>query len=562
MKRRTVQLELVDATTARRTLPTASKAVLVRDVAQYCGRSAKCVQDWARRNDRPVAKVRARNSREMCALSLVDAQEFFRLQELYSSAKDTVSLMTLAAECSTCAETIRKWAEANKNTILRIKGKGGRETHALSLKDANEYRKAKDRGFRQYANPREVVSCSRLADEFGLHKRAPIKWARLHGRRLFELQRVDGQGEFALCLSDARAFRSEQDRYKKTDAVITLTALAEECGRSVDCVKTWARNNNRQIRVTRFRNSLPKQGLLKTDAEDFRNSQKEFVPSDRVVTLTKLAQECKTTTPTIKKWAISSGRPLLWTRNDRGNASLALPPRDARHYRQMEARDREALQDCVLAAALARECGVDRATVVKWARKNKVELPRVTGKVTGKYAYVVRREDARKFKNWLKQEYAAPEDAVTISRLAREYHIHHSTVQKWVRRFRYSTVRVRKENGMPVAALKTRDAAAFRRYAEQPTGFFYVVQLWPVEIPNRIKLGYSDNADARLKQYWTTCPNARLLGRWPCSRLAEWPALVHIVEKDCVAVSEEVFDCQDVEVVMKRAARYFSKRAS
>lgn len=42
-------------------------------------------------------------------------------------------------------------------------------------------------------------------------------------------------------------------------------------------------------------------------------------------------------------------------------------------------------------------------------------------------------------------------------------------------------------------------------------GFFYIIQLIPEVLPNRVKIGYTDNLDVRLKEHQTAAPTAKLI---------------------------------------------------
>lgn len=65
----------------------------------------------------------------------------------------------------------------------------------------------------------------------------------------------------------------------------------------------------------------------------------------------------------------------------------------------------------------------------------------------------------------------------------------------------------------PVAITAEADeAATYDRY-----GYFYVIQLVPEALPNRVKIGFADNVEKRLAEHRTAAPTAKLLKAWPWS---------------------------------------------
>ena len=50
------------------------------------------------------------------------------------------------------------------------------------------------------------------------------------------------------------------------------------------------------------------------------------------------------------------------------------------------------------------------------------------------------------------------------------------------------------------------EAAKFDRF-----GYFYLMQLVPEVLPNRIKIGFADNVERRLNEHRTAAPTAKLL---------------------------------------------------
>lgn len=91
----------------------------------------------------------------------------------------------------------------------------------------------------------------------------------------------------------------------------------------------------------------------------------------------------------------------------------------------------------------------------------------------------------------------------------------------------------------------------------QRQGHFYVIQLVPEALPNRIKIGYTDNIDKRLTEHQTAAPTARVLASWPCKRSWDYAAMDSITREGCVLVLNEVFE-GDPEGFIKRGNEFFS----
>lgn len=89
-------------------------------------------------------------------------------------------------------------------------------------------------------------------------------------------------------------------------------------------------------------------------------------------------------------------------------------------------------------------------------------------------------------------------------------------------------------------------------------GYFYVIQLIPEFNPNRIKLGFATDLDARLKSHKTSAPTAILLKSWICKRCWENAAISSITRMECKLIGGEVFDCNNLENLIQRAETFFS----
>ena len=94
------------------------------------------------------------------------------------------------------------------------------------------------------------------------------------------------------------------------------------------------------------------------------------------------------------------------------------------------------------------------------------------------------------------------------------------------------------------------DAAKFDRY-----GSFYIIQLVPEAIPNRVKIGYADDVEQRLNQHRTAAPTAKLLKAWPCKRSWDYAAMDSITREECKLVLNEVYE-GDITAFLTRAERF------
>ena len=94
-------------------------------------------------------------------------------------------------------------------------------------------------------------------------------------------------------------------------------------------------------------------------------------------------------------------------------------------------------------------------------------------------------------------------------------------------------------------------------FSFQRFGYFYLIQLVPEALPNRIKIGFADNVEQRLNEHRTAAPTARLLKAWPCKRSWDSAAMDSITREGCRLVLNEVFE-GDVDGFLRRAESFFS----
>jgi len=90
----------------------------------------------------------------------------------------------------------------------------------------------------------------------------------------------------------------------------------------------------------------------------------------------------------------------------------------------------------------------------------------------------------------------------------------------------------------------------------QRFGYFYIIQLVPEALPNRVKLGYADDVNQRLREHQTSAPTAKLLRHWPCKRYWEQAAIDSITREDCRLVLNEVYE-GNIDALLNRANEFF-----
>ena len=92
----------------------------------------------------------------------------------------------------------------------------------------------------------------------------------------------------------------------------------------------------------------------------------------------------------------------------------------------------------------------------------------------------------------------------------------------------------------------------------QRFGVFYLIQLIPEVLPNRVKVGYTDNLQKRLGEHQTAAPTAKVLASWPCKRSWDYAAMDSITRTDCEYVLNEVYE-GDIDGFIHRGNDFFSR---
>lgn len=164
-------------------------------------------------------------------------------------------------------------------------------------------------------------------------------------------------------------------------------------------------------------------------------------------------------------------------------------------------------------------------------------------------------------------------DFVTFRELADQIGVGIDTVRRTVRRL---DLTVRKEKtptskGATVHCLSIDDANQLISHFENRDkpdsnadvsalgrfGYFYIIQLVPEAMPNRVKIGYTDNLETRLREHCTAAPTAKYLGHWRCKRSWDQAAMDSITRDGCLLVMNEVYE-GEIEGFLSKAEAFFS----
>ena len=84
-------------------------------------------------------------------------------------------------------------------------------------------------------------------------------------------------------------------------------------------------------------------------------------------------------------------------------------------------------------------------------------------------------------------------------------------------------------------------------------GVFYVLKL----PPGRVKVGFSANTQHRMRNIKTFVPDAEIMGEWPTRAIWESTAR-HSVTRGLRWIGGEVYECENPEAVVDRAAEFFA----
>lgn len=160
----------------------------------------------------------------------------------------------------------------------------------------------------------------------------------------------------------------------------------------------------------------------------------------------------------------------------------------------------------------------------------------------------------------------------TVKALAEEFGLDKSNMRKWLKNQNFTFIQVRDPISCQLMIALTREDAELAKEMRRSQGylgshkpvvdlgkgFFYIIQIMPDLVPERVKLGYATDCQSRLQSYLTVSPTARLLHCWPCASVWEQTAIASLTRMGCRRVGGEVFDCDCLEALIDRGDSFFS----
>jgi hypothetical protein len=164
---------------------------------------------------------------------------------------------------------------------------------------------------------------------------------------------------------------------------------------------------------------------------------------------------------------------------------------------------------------------------------------------------------------------------VTLRELSKMLNMDTSNARKYGKKmgFVFTKIRTPESRGQLTLALTRKDAETLCELRERQgftgkkisdanitngEGYFYIIQLIPDLKPNRVKLGFATDVDARLQAHRTSAPTAIIVKYWPCKKTWECAAIASITRIGCISLSNEVFDCDNLDSLIERAELFFS----
>jgi hypothetical protein len=268
----------------------------------------------------------------------------------------------------------------------------------------------------------------------------------------------------------------------------------------------------------------------------------------------------------VRRWAKSNGIQTTTIPAKNNKLATAITEEDA-HVFLGYWKSKMLLPSTLLTVPqVAKSNQVDRKTVRLWAERQGIALTKVS-QANSPAVHVLTKEQARQFTEWCHNS-----NTVAVVDLLEQYNTDWRVIKRWAKRNGKQFHRIRSElGGRGKYSLLKSDVVELERYLMQvkDDGFFYVIQPVPELNPNRLKLGFSRNTVYRLKQHKGVCPNAALVKRWKCRKTDEAKIRSYATQQGCQQLftninnkrcATEVFDCEDVHVVVNRIDQFFSEQ--
>ena len=88
-------------------------------------------------------------------------------------------------------------------------------------------------------------------------------------------------------------------------------------------------------------------------------------------------------------------------------------------------------------------------------------------------------------------------------------------------------------------------------------GHFYIIKIIPEFDSRRVKLGFANNPEERLRAHKTVAPTAELVKAWACKKHWEGTVMDSVTREGCESIGGEVFNCDSVSELIKRCDEFF-----
>ncbi|MCL2413085.1 MAG: hypothetical protein FWC98_02995 [Bacteroidales bacterium] len=155
---------------------------------------------------------------------------------------------------------------------------------------------------------------------------------------------------------------------------------------------------------------------------------------------------------------------------------------------------------------------------------------------------------------------------IPIRKLASEVGRHPNKFHEWVRKHGFEIIKEKlpssEHRGVPVSTVSEEDANTIREmiidlnssqtstHRSKLGGYFYIIQLEPDKDPNRIKLGFANDVQLRLRKHQCSAPYAKIIKTWECKSLWE-KTIIDIATLSEKKLNESKIDteCFDVESI-------------
>lgn len=161
------------------------------------------------------------------------------------------------------------------------------------------------------------------------------------------------------------------------------------------------------------------------------------------------------------------------------------------------------------------------------------------------------------------------EELISIAEIAEIHGKRRQSLHKIVRRLGLGVVKRKsvKGRGQSISHISANDYEELKRHIKdwsnlepdpngEGSGVFYIIQLEPQLDPTRVKVGFTENLEERLRSHRTTAPYSAIVEKWPCKLLWERTA-IECVTQECEQLYTEVFRAKSISHLVEMADRFF-----